>query len=56
MQIDLSDEERALLRELLEAANSDLGEEIYKTEDMKYKSRLKQRESALQALMRKIAE
>lgn len=55
MQIDLTDDERALLRELLEAANSDLSEEIYKTEDTNYKNRLKQREGALQSLMRKVA-
>ena len=54
MQVDLTDDELALLRDLLEAANSDLSEEIYKTEDTNYKRRLKERESALHSLMRKI--
>lgn len=54
MQIDLSEEERSLLREVLEAANSDLSEEIYKTENADYKRLLKQREQTLGSLMRKV--
>ncbi|HEV8573643.1 MAG TPA: hypothetical protein VGR43_02945 [Dehalococcoidia bacterium] len=54
MQIDLSDDERALLRDVLEAANGDLREEIYKTEGTDFKRRLKERELVLQELMRKL--
>jgi hypothetical protein len=54
MQINLSDEEVALLRDLLRMSYDDLREEIYKTEDTDYKRELKAREQALQSLVAKI--
>ena len=54
MQIDLSDEEVVLLRDLLRTSYDDLREEIYKTEGTDYKKALKTREQALQSLLQKM--
>jgi hypothetical protein len=54
MQIDLSPEEVALLREILRSSYDDLREEIYKTEDTDFKRDLKSREQALEALLAKL--
>jgi hypothetical protein len=54
MQIDFSDEEIALLRELLRSAYGELREEIYKTEGTNFKQSLKARERTLQSLMQRV--
>jgi hypothetical protein len=56
MTIDLSDEERALLSNILEVAHNDLREEIYKTEDTDFKRVLKERQERLQSLIAKVSE
>jgi hypothetical protein len=55
MLIDLNDDERLLLAELLNAARGDLREEIYKTEATDYKRDLKDREKTLEALIQKVS-
>ena len=55
MQIELTDDEMVLLRDLLLISFDDLREEIYKTEDTDYKRQLKTKEQALQSLLHKIA-
>jgi hypothetical protein len=55
VQIDLTPEEIALLRELLKTAHGDLREEIYKTENVDFKSLLKGREKALESLIEKLS-
>ena len=52
--IDLSNDEAALAREILESAYRDLKEEIYKTEETGYKARLKQREAVQESLLAKL--
>jgi len=54
MQIELTDDEMVLLRDLLLISFDDLREEIYKTEDTDYKRQLKTKEQALQSLLHKI--
>jgi len=52
--VDLSSEEVALAREIVETAYRDLKEEIYKTEETGYKTRLKQREAVQESLLAKL--
>ena len=52
--VDLSSEEVALAREIVETAYRDLKEEIYKTEETGYKARLKQREAVQESLLAKL--
>jgi hypothetical protein len=54
MHIELTAEETDLLRDLLERANADLREEVYKTEATEWKRALKSRERALGALRAKL--
>lgn len=54
MHIELTAEEADLLRELLERANTDLREEVHKTEATEWKQALKSRERALGALRAKL--
>ncbi len=53
--IDLTPEELALAKEILEQAYQDLREEIYKTEGADFKARLKSREEALAVIIKKIS-
>jgi hypothetical protein len=54
MHIELTEEEVALLRELIERANADLREEVYKTEAADWKRALKAQERALRGLLEKL--
>jgi hypothetical protein len=54
MQLDLTAEESAALTEVLDRALSTLREEIYKAEVAEYKTRLKQRETVLSNLLRRL--
>ena len=54
MNLTLSDEERALLAELLDADYRELKEEINKTEGYDYKEALKARERLLESLLAKL--
>ena len=53
MEITLTEQERALLEELLDSDFRELKEEINKTEAYGYKEQLKAREQTLVALMEK---
>jgi hypothetical protein len=53
MQIYLNDEERSLLAELLRRDYQDLREEIYKTEDHRFKHDLRAREKLMESLLMK---
>jgi DNA gyrase/topoisomerase IV subunit A len=55
MHLDLTKEEAALLRELLDHAHLDLREEVYKTEAATWKRALKDREHILEGLVAKVA-
>src|SRR5258708_6835079 len=54
MQLQLSEEERQLLAELLDQDFRNLREEIYKTDSFDYKEALKARERLLVGLLSKI--
>ena len=54
MHIELTDEEVDLLRELLERAQADLREEVYKTEATDWKRALKTRKAVLAKLLTKV--
>jgi hypothetical protein len=54
MHIELTQDEVELLRELLDRANADLREEVYKTEATEWKRELKARERTLGALITKL--
>jgi hypothetical protein len=54
MQIELTNEELSLLKELLEGTSADLREEVYKTEGTDWKIALKEREHVLGALLAKV--
>lgn len=54
MQIELTQQELDLLRELLDHARADLREEAHKTEASDWKRALKEREQVLGALLAKV--
>ena len=54
MHIELTEEELTLLREIIERANADLREEVYKTDAAHWKRALKAQERALRALLEKL--
>lgn len=54
MQIDLSSEELTLLAELLRRDYQDLREEIYKTEDYRFKVDLRAKEKLIESLREKL--
>jgi hypothetical protein len=54
VRIDLTQEELDLLRELLDHANAELREEVYKTEASDWKRALKARKNLLAALVAKV--
>jgi hypothetical protein len=54
MNVELTTEEIALLRELLNNAHQDLREEVYKTEATDWKRALKERDQVLQGLLTKL--
>ena len=55
MQINLTDEEHALLAELLDADFRELKEEIGKTEGREYQTMLRARERTLTGLLEKVS-
>ena len=54
MQIDLNFEELNLLAELLRRDYQELREEIYKTEDSRFKADLRTREKLIESLLAKL--
>jgi hypothetical protein len=54
MQIDLSFEELNLLAELLRRDYQELREEIYKTEDYRFKTDLRAKEKLIESLLQKV--
>ncbi|HWP29624.1 MAG TPA: hypothetical protein VFB73_13550 [Chloroflexota bacterium] len=54
MQLELTNEEQALLVNILDEELRDLKEEIYKTETSDYKEVLRARERLLQGLLEKV--
>ena len=54
MQIELTQEELELLRELLDRANRELREEVHKTDATDWKRALKARERVLASLLVKL--
>jgi len=54
MQIDLNFEELNLLVELLRRDYQELREEIYKTEDYRFKTDLRAREKLIESLLQKV--
>ncbi len=52
--VELSGDEAAIVREILQQAYQDLREEIYKTENTDFRARLKQREDLLGAIIGKL--
>lgn len=51
MQLQLSEEDRTLLQDLLERAMGDLREEVYKTDTYEYRDALRHREARLDAIL-----
>ena len=54
MQIDLNFEELNLLAELLRRDYQELREEIYKTEDYRFKTNLRAKEKLIESLLQKV--
>jgi len=54
MQIDLSSEELTLLAELLRRDYQELREEIYKTEDTRFKAELHDQEKLMEFLLKRL--
>jgi hypothetical protein len=54
MQLDLTVDEAAVLREVLDSALGELREGIYKSEVAAYKDNLKSREAVLTALLQRL--
>jgi len=54
MQIDLNFEELNLLAELLRRDYQELREEIYKTEDYRFKTDLRAKEKLMESLLQKL--
>lgn len=54
MQIQLNEQERQALLEILEDALPNLSEEIYKTENFDYREQLKQRQAVVKALLERL--
>jgi len=54
MQIDLNFEELNLLVELLRRDYQELREEIYKTEDYRFKTGLRAKEKLIESLLQKV--
>ncbi|HXP45891.1 MAG TPA: hypothetical protein VN810_01370 [Terriglobales bacterium] len=54
MQIDLNSEELNLLVELLRRDYQELREEIYKTEDYRFKTDLRAKEKLIESLLQKV--
>jgi hypothetical protein len=54
MQIEISDQEGAVLSEVLTSVLGDLRAEIYKTDSRTFKANLKEREAVLHALLERL--
>jgi hypothetical protein len=54
MHLELSEQDRALLAEILQESYTDLRMEISNTDTSTFKDELKQREARLEALLRKL--
>ena len=55
MQLDLNQEERKVLSEILNETLPNLREEVYKTENYDYREQLEQRESVVRELLSRLA-
>lgn len=55
MRIEITPEEAAFLQQILRRDYQELREEIYKTEDFKFKADLRQQERIVESLLNKIA-
>ncbi len=53
--LQVSNEELALIGEVLESAYGDLREEIYKTDDHEYKQQLRTREEMIATVLERIS-
>jgi hypothetical protein len=53
--LELTAEEREVLIQVLQEAVSDLGEEIYKTENYDWRQDLKHREDLLKGILRRLS-
>jgi 2-phosphoglycerate kinase len=56
MELNLTDEERELLRHIVEEYYSTLREEVYKTEASEFKDNLKKEEAVVKGLLKKLRE
>lgn len=54
MKLEIDNEELALLSELLRREYQELREEIYKTEDSRFKAELRRRERLMDGLLNKL--
>ena len=54
MKLEISNEELTLLSELLRREYQELREEIYKTEDHRFKAGLRRKEELMDALLNKL--
>lgn len=54
MKLEIDNEELALLSELLRREYQELREEIYKTEDSRFKAELRRREQLMDGLLNKL--
>lgn len=54
MNVEISDEEREILKKAIQHYVSNLREEIYKTEDHRFKPPLKKEEDVLKAILEKL--
>ena len=55
VHIDLSEEECAVLRDLLAFRSQDLGHEIHHTDNREFKARLRRQEDVVRALLERLA-
>jgi hypothetical protein len=55
MQLELTQEEQDFLKELLQEDYQELREEIYKTEDYKFKLGLRTKEKIFESILKKLA-
>jgi hypothetical protein len=56
MQLNLTEDDRLLLQDLLERAMADLREEVYKTDTFDYREGLRVREAHLAAMLGEVRD
>jgi hypothetical protein len=54
MQLELTEQESGILRDLMARELGNLKEEVYKTDAAEYKARLKEREAAIRSILNKL--